>query len=34
MHYSDADEYTPNDVKQPVHFTAKGVLDRTRQGNW
>ncbi|WP_436632187.1 mucin-binding protein, partial [Lactobacillus acidophilus] len=22
VHYSGADEYTPNDVKQPVHFTA------------
>ena len=33
VHYSGADEYTPNDVKQPVHFTAKGVLDKVT-GEW
>ena len=33
VHYEGADQYTPNDVKQPVHFTAKGVLDKVT-GEW
>ncbi|MCT3601397.1 YSIRK-type signal peptide-containing protein [Lactobacillus acidophilus] len=33
VHYEGADQYSPNDVKQPVHFTAKGVLDKVT-GEW
>ena len=33
VHYEGADQYTPNDVQQPVHFTAKGVLDKVT-GEW
>ena len=33
VHYAGAGEYTPNDVQQPVHFTAKGVLDKVT-GQW
>ncbi|RMX28124.1 mucin-binding protein [Limosilactobacillus reuteri] len=33
VHYEGADQYTPNDVQQPVHFTAKGVLDKVT-GQW
>lgn len=33
IHYEGADQYTPSDVKQPVHFTAKGVLDKVT-GKW
>ena len=33
VHYEGADQYTPNDVQQPVHFTAKGVLDKVT-GKW
>ncbi|TSO25505.1 YSIRK-type signal peptide-containing protein [Lactobacillus sp. LL6] len=33
VHYEGADQYTPNDVKQPVNFTAKGVLDKVT-GKW
>ena len=33
VHYAGAGEYTPNDVQQPVHFTAKGVLDKVT-GEW
>ena len=28
VHYEGADQYTPNDVQQPVHFTARGELDK------
>ena len=33
IHYEGADQYTPDDVKQPVNFTAKGVLDNVT-GGW
>ena len=33
VHYEGAGEYTPSDVQQPVHFTAKGVLDKVT-GEW
>ncbi|MDO5007272.1 MAG: mucus-binding protein, partial [Lactobacillus johnsonii] len=33
VHYEGADQYTPNDVQQPVHFTASGELDRVT-GKW
>ncbi len=33
VHYEDADQYTPNDVQQPVHFTARGELDKVT-GEW
>ncbi|WP_267866615.1 mucin-binding protein [Limosilactobacillus reuteri] len=33
VHYEGADQYTPNDVQQPLHFTAKGVLDKVT-GQW
>ena len=33
VHYEGADQYTPNDVPQPVNFTAKGVLDKVT-GKW
>ncbi|WLR79005.1 mucin-binding protein [Limosilactobacillus reuteri] len=33
VHYEGADQYTPNDVQQPVHFTAKGELDKVT-GEW
>ncbi len=33
VHYEGADQYTPNDVQQPVRFTAKGVLDKVT-GQW
>ena len=33
VHYEGADQYTPSDVQQPVHFTAKGVLDKVT-GEW
>ncbi|WP_253923176.1 mucin-binding protein [uncultured Limosilactobacillus sp.] len=33
VHYEGAGEYTPNDVQQPVRFTAKGVLDKVT-GQW
>ncbi|MGQ5710060.1 mucin-binding protein, partial [Lactobacillus sp. PSON] len=32
-HYEGAGEYTPDDIKQPVNFTAKGVLDKVT-GKW
>ncbi|MCD7118571.1 YSIRK-type signal peptide-containing protein [Limosilactobacillus albertensis] len=33
IHYEGADQYTPSDVQQPVHFTASGVLDKVT-GRW
>ena len=33
IHYEGADQYTPSDVQQPVHFTASGVLDKVT-GGW
>ncbi len=33
VHYEGADQYTPSDVQQPVHFTAKGILDKVT-GEW
>ncbi|WP_225209029.1 mucin-binding protein [Limosilactobacillus walteri] len=33
IHYEGADQYTPSDVEQPVHFTASGVLDKVT-GEW
>ena len=33
VHYEGADQYTPNDVPQPVNFTATGELDKVT-GEW
>ena len=33
IHYEGADQYTPDDVKQPVNFTAHGELDKVT-GEW
>ncbi|MBB1079594.1 YSIRK-type signal peptide-containing protein [Limosilactobacillus sp. STM2_1] len=33
IHYVGADQYTPEDVQQPVNFTAHGVLDKVT-GEW
>ena len=33
IHYEGADQYTPDDASQTVHFEAKGVLDKVT-GEW